>query len=69
MRATANAAEIFAASQMHLNILEEFIGTVEVRLTAPLPAFTRESLTELLASLRERRASYRFLVQADALVA
>ena len=60
---TADAAQkLFTASQVHLSVLEEFIGTVEAKLTAPMSAFARESLTELLGSLREQRASYRLPV-------
>ena len=63
MMTAANVQTLFAASQLHLGVLEEFIGTVEAKLTGPMDAFSRDSLLELLGSLREKRASYRILIR------
>ncbi|HYG87071.1 MAG TPA: hypothetical protein VD978_12495 [Azospirillum sp.] len=56
------STEIYAASLVHLSVLDEFIRIVEGKLEAPIAPFLHESLTDLLTSLSEQRETYSTLV-------
>ena len=49
---------VFAAAQIHQDLLDEFIAATEAKMAATVNPFARESLVDLLASLNEQRDSY-----------
>ena len=52
------ARKIDASSEVHIALLSEFIAMTEERARSQSDAFTRESLGDLLVSLREQRDTY-----------
>lgn len=60
--------DIISAATVHLNVLDEFIATVQTKLDENSNPFVRDSLSDLLSSLRDQREGYS-LFAAPALAA
>ncbi|WP_207458120.1 hypothetical protein [Azospirillum sp. SYSU D00513] len=52
------AEKINASSLAHIGLLDEFIKLTETKLDAQSDPFVRESLNDLLTSLKDERADY-----------
>ncbi len=68
MNSQAISNDIVSAATVHLNVLDEFIATVQTKLDENSNPFVRDSLTDLLSSLRDQREGYS-LFAAPALAA
>lgn len=55
---TAIASEIVSAAALHVDVLDKFITVVQDKLAVADEAFTRDSLTDLLANLTDQRDTY-----------
>ncbi|MBP2226944.1 hypothetical protein [Azospirillum agricola] len=58
MIVTTKSEKITASSLTHLTLLDEFIRLTQDRIGAQDDAFVRDSLADLLTSLRDERAGY-----------
>lgn len=58
MIVTTKSEKITASSMVHMTLLDEFIRMTQDRIGAQDDAFVRDSLTDLLASLRDERSGY-----------
>jgi len=58
MIVTTKSEKIAASSLTHITLLDEFIRLTQDRLGAQDDAFVRDSLADLLTSLRDERAGY-----------
>ena len=58
MQPIHSSYDVFAAAQLHLSVLDEFIAVVEAKLESAVHPFTRDSLKDLLANLGEQREGY-----------
>ena len=61
--ATANE-KVTSSSRVHIALVDEFIQLTQNKIDAQGDAFVRESLYDLLATLREERAGYLELLNA-----
>lgn len=64
--ATANE-KVTSSSRVHIALVDEFIQLTQNKIDAQGDAFVRESLYDLLATLREERAGYLELLNAAAM--
>ncbi len=64
MLGTATNKAITSSSRVHIDLVDEFIRLTQDRIGAQKDIFVRESLNDLLASLREERAGYMELLSA-----
>jgi hypothetical protein len=61
----ATASEkVTSSSRVHIALVDEFIQLTQNKIDAQGDAFVRESLYDLLATLREERAGYLELLNA-----
>ncbi|HYH20583.1 MAG TPA: hypothetical protein VD995_18400 [Azospirillum sp.] len=58
MKAPLISNDVFAATQVHLSVLDEFIAVVQKKLDETPNPFARDSLKDLLGSLTDQRDSY-----------
>lgn len=58
MKSPIFSNDIVAAASVHLNILDEFIATVQKKMDEAVNPFVRDSLVDLLANLRDQREGY-----------
>ncbi|HEY0837623.1 MAG TPA: hypothetical protein VGE72_27155 [Azospirillum sp.] len=58
MKAFSLSSDVFAATQVHLSVLDEFIAVVQKKLDETPNPFARDSLRDLLCSLTDQRDSY-----------
>lgn len=66
---TATTAEmVTSSSRVHIALVDEFIQLTQSKIDGQKDAFVRESLYDLLATLREERAGYLDLLNAASLV-
>lgn len=66
MKSPIFSNDVIAAASLHLSILDEFINTVQKKLDETVNPFVRDSLADLLASLRDQREGYSlFAAPAD----
>lgn len=59
MSKTDCAAEIFKSTDLHLDVVDEFITIAQSKLNGATSEFARESLTDLLSCLTEQHETYR----------
>lgn len=64
MGAIAKVQNITASSLAHIDLLDEFIDITQTRMAAQHDGFVRESLGELLESLRQERQGYAALLDS-----
>lgn len=57
-----------ASSQVHVGLLDEFIRVTKENLAASDDAFVRDSLADLLSSLRDERDGYARLIETRELM-
>ena len=50
--------DIFISSEVHLNVIDEFVSIAQRRLDETSDAYARDSLKDLLSTLEEQRGSY-----------
>ncbi len=67
MIASATAEKITTSSRVHIDLVDEFIRLTQDKIDGQRDAFTRESLLDMLATLREERAGYLDLLSSAAL--
>lgn len=67
MLASATTEKITTSSRVHIALVDEFIRLTQNKIDDQRDAFTRESLLDLLATLRDERAGYLDLLSAAAL--
>ena len=67
MIASTTVEKITTSSQVHIALVDEFIRLTQDKIDRQRDTFTRESLYDLLATLREERAGYLELLSAAAL--
>jgi len=60
-------SKIQAASQTHITLLDEFIRITKDKLASQEDAFVRDSLADLLLTLRDERDGYSRLIDAPVL--
>jgi len=58
MNAPSFANDVVESAAVHLSVLDEFIVIAQTKMEETANAFARDSLNDLLASLREQRDSY-----------
>jgi hypothetical protein len=58
MNALNLSNDIISAASVHLSVLDEFIATVQSKLDENSNPFVRDSLSDLLSSLRDQREGY-----------
>lgn len=58
MLVATNSEKIAASSLVHITLLDEFIRAAQEKLMVQNDAFIRDSLTDLLANLRDERSGY-----------
>lgn len=58
MFASTTVEKITTSSQVHVGLVDEFIRLTQDKIDGQRDTFTRESLYDLLATLREERAGY-----------
>ncbi|MBP2292647.1 hypothetical protein [Azospirillum rugosum] len=58
MKSPIFSNDVVAAASVHLNILDEFIATVQKKMDETVNPFVRDSLVDLLANLRDQREGY-----------
>ncbi|WP_448207326.1 hypothetical protein [Azospirillum sp. sgz302134] len=68
MIATANVEMVTTSSRVHISLVDEFIQITQNKIDGQKDPFVRESLYDLLATLREERAGYLDLLNAASLV-
>jgi hypothetical protein len=69
MTTLSPSSDIFSASEIHLSVLDEFIGVVQRKLDETTNTFAQESLKDLLGSLAEQRESYIVMAEPDVVAA
>lgn len=67
MISSTTAEKITTSSRAHIDLVDEFIRLTQDKIDGQRDAFTRESLLDLLATLREERAGYLDLLSSAAL--
>ncbi|WP_207458037.1 hypothetical protein [Azospirillum sp. SYSU D00513] len=50
--------DIFISSEVHLNVIDEFVTITQRRLDETSDSYARDSLRDLLNTLEEQRVSY-----------
>ena len=68
MIAAISAEKVTSSSRVHIALVDEFIQLTQNKIEAQNDPFVRESLYDLLATLREERAGYLDLLNAASLV-
>ncbi|MCW2240970.1 hypothetical protein [Azospirillum canadense] len=58
MKAVSFSDDVLEAATVHLGVLDDFIAIAQTKLNETPNVFARDSLSDLLASLREQRDSY-----------
>lgn len=69
MASTSLTQKIQNASLVHIALLDKFIRVTQEEASAQVDSFTRESLNDLLATMRDERDGYVRLVEGKELVA
>lgn len=67
MAYSSASRRVQAASLAHMGLLDEFIRITKEKLGTQEDAFVRDSLADLLLTLRDERAGYARLVELPAL--
>lgn len=63
-----SSEKVTTSSRIHIALVDEFIQMTQQSMDAQDDAFVRESLNDLLATLRDERAGYLDLLNAASLV-
>ncbi|HYG90577.1 MAG TPA: hypothetical protein VD978_30455 [Azospirillum sp.] len=69
MASTSTNSNVHAASLVHIELLNEFIRITKEKLGAQEDAFVRDSLADLLLTLRDERDGYARLADTPVLEA
>ncbi len=64
MLITTTAEQITSSSRVHIALVDEFIQLTQNQIDAQNDPFVRESLCDLLSTLREERSGYLDLLNA-----
>ena len=69
MQALSFSGAVARSAKLHLSVLDDFIAVVERKLTETANPFARDSLSDMLADLREQRDGYLTLAEPAAIAA
>ena len=69
MKTLSLSGDVFADTQVHLSVLDEFIAVVQKKLEETVNPFARDSLKDLLGTLAEQRDSYAAFAEPVAIAA